>query len=1168
MTVATTFTLDSAVTVAPATVRVTFSSAPLAISRVGATDGLRPFNYQLAGPSISLPLAVQTVPGDTLSLDVFTSAPLSAGTWTLLVLGVVGEDGTALTGQSTLSFEVSADAPQGSVNGGAQESSIEATLRQFLPQPAFSGEGWDAVIYALSTGDTYVSNLARDAFDQLFMCTASGRFLDRAAGEKGVVRPDSVGMSDEQFRELAIKMSTSKITYDALWRLLEIFYGSDAVRSVIETELDEPYAIVDETQLLLQFDGGDEVPITFLDENFAIPGQARAIEVAAVITRQMRLLDVQGWATSVLNPETQRYKVRIFSPSLGLASRSRVTGGLAQNKLRFPEIIDDATLDVATTFSVSLPALGVAVYNITGLADPTLLAVRIGDYVNISASALNAVNKGSFAVTAVSVVWDGVSTYTQSFTIANDLAIAQAGPLATTSEEDFVFFRSTAAALPSTQALISGAENDTINIELPASTVVVARELFSAAYLQGNTPVAIASAELTVDGVLTVTTSTAHGLAADQHILVDGLAPNLYTIGITAGALGSVGNPGTTASSQATIANTIRAPDTFAARYGHSMTTMEAGGVLIVGGETAAGTYSGGATTFVVTGTTLNPDGRNAYVYNYVNVTDCANVTARHAAVAVSGRLGIGVLRICGQTTADAPTALIDLFQQPTGTWVAVTNVIHPACWYLLGIKIEDAGGDEVVILSGGQTAAATGTAVTSRIQTDTGVGVVVAGPNDIATRTLHAGCAINSTHAMWAGGRNPVDEVPIASTFIVKYDGSLPALTPGPLAVARSEHSIVSIGNGRALAIGGLGRVLSKETVDRDVHEVEMFDMNTSTWTPAGRLRFPRVHPSVHVIGTKVYVMGGLDDVADFVFETEVYDLVTRKWSILSSSASTTGLQQQPSCVVEGFVYTFGGKFGGAFSDTFVVIPGANCQSSRHHLNRLQKVTDITSPTVFTVEGLPTGDYAQIDPAVDGAQITLVSAPEVDTAIGPYIWDTDEGPSLTNVSAEVATAIAIHAQVGILNVDDATEFPDEPGWLAFNAGYANQISPVRYLGRISDTQLSLDFEYRFPDTIPVGSTVDLLMGKGALDLAGISSLGSAYLTDASAGRIAAELFLRDAIACGPELNIRVKYPSDFGLGAAGSPFAGASRMSDAIRVWGGNELTAEVAAAEEEDDV
>lgn len=97
------------------------------------------------------------------------------------------------------------------------------------------------------------------------------------------------------------------------------------------------------------------------------------------------------------------------------------------------------------------------------------------------------------------------------------------------------------------------------------------------------------------------------------------------------------------------------------------------------------------------------------------------------------------------------------------------------------------------------------------------------------------------------------------------------------------------------------------------------------------------------------------------------------------------------------------------------------------------------------------------------------------------------------------------------------------------------------------------------------GVTVTLLAQKGAYAPASAADLGAAYLTASSAGRVAAQKTVTDCTAATVELNVRVSYPGDRGLGGAGLPALGTQKLSDKVCVWGGDFLTEELAAAREE---
>lgn len=576
------------------------------------------------------------------------------------------------------------------------------------------------------------------------------------------------------------------------------------------------------------------------------------------------------------------------------------------------------------------------------------------------------------------------------------------------------------------------------------------------------------------------------------------------------------------------------------------------------GGGTSVSTAS--AVALEITGTVTNPDGREALVYNYSNAADAPSAISYHAAVAVSGRIGDGVLRAGGKNSSGAAVSTISFYDQSLDAWSSISNAIHPACWGLLAIPVRDAGGDLVIILSGGQTAAATGTAVTSRVETSSGVATVVAGPTDSEVRALHAGCAIDDHTAMWCGGWDPTGAATAvrASTFVVGYDGT--TYTSGPLSVARRDHKVIAIGNGRALAIGGYGRVLSRETANRAVHEVELFDLRTKTWIPCGRLRVPRVSPLVEMVGDRVYVAGGWSDYTAETIETsvEVLDLKTMKWGVADGASLSLGIHNA-SCVVSGAIFSYGSQTETDVGSNLahMLLPGADRRSSPKGLTGLFRVKSATTSSMVLES--ETGHYAT------GALSDLTPLSAREEWGGPYVWDNG-GHAVSGVTALTQSLIPWHGRVAVLDLDDATSFPDAEGWVVFNFGKENEVGPVKYLGRVSDTAISLDFSFVFDQEVPANSDVTLLVNRGALDTTGLPN--SFYITDSSSGRVAAESFIRQAVMAGPELNIRVKYPSDVGLGNAGRPAAGTAKITDAVRVWGSNDVDSDVVVAQGEEDV
>lgn len=571
------FRLISAAAVASSTIRVSFTAPPLALSAGDSNDALSPRNYQVSGTSAPVVTLATPVADDPLSIDLMLSAEMiTGGTYVLVVSGVKSAAGTALAGTNIISFAATISALP---NGGAKASSIVDAIRSFLGT-AFRGGSWDSLAYALAAGDEQVAQTARDVFEQLYLSTASGKYLDRLAGERGVIRPVGVGMSDDSFRRLAIALTT-KVTHNALWEILEIFFGAEAVRGVLEAGVDEPYALNAGDQLLLSFGDGVVYPIAFETSSFTTISNASALEIVGAINERLRSLGSSAWAMPTLNPETNAYRVTLFSPGVGTGSSVEVVGGKAQGALRFPEVIDCA-LPIGTALSVAVPSLGTAEYTISGMTTAPLEAVREGDYVHLSAPALNTLNQGSFRVESVEVEWTGAS-YSQRFTVTNTQAVVQTGPLLTTSDSDLIFWRRGSGTLPARRAEVITADDNQVLIEVPATTAVVERSQESAAYLP---PVDSfeGTFERRVDGDVLVDLTSAHGMSAGDWVYIGSAVPDMVIAPVTAGDVSIEGLPGTTSTSQRTIVDQIRSPDGIAARWGNTLTTMPNGKVLILGG--------------------------------------------------------------------------------------------------------------------------------------------------------------------------------------------------------------------------------------------------------------------------------------------------------------------------------------------------------------------------------------------------------------------------------------------------------------------------------------------------------------------------------------------------------------------------------------------------------
>lgn len=188
----------------------------------------------------------------------------------------------------------------------------------------------------------------------------------------------------------------------------------------------------------------------------------------------------------------------------------------------------------------------------------------------------------------------------------------------------------------------------------------------------------------------------------------------------------------------------------------------------------------------------------------------------------------------------------------------------------------------------------------------------------------------------------------------------------------------------------------------------------------------------------------------------------------------------------------------------------------------------------------------------------------------GPYLLDPVGGVPVTAVGGTLAVALEAGRRYASLRLATdvvaapATLFPDSPGWLFLRFGRAGAVGPVRYLGRLSATDLHLDASFEFPSTCAVGDTVILLAGRTTTPPADPGATGVAFVTPSAAGRVAASALADEVVAGGIKLHRRILFPSDRGLGAAGAPTDGADRLSGIVNIYAGDDITSEVNTARE----
>lgn len=1026
------------------------------------------------------------------------------------------------------------------VSMGAVNDSAADVLRRHL-NPALVGPAWDALIAAIATGDQNNWDTARLAFDQLFTSTASGVYLTRRAADDGIERPENVGMSDEMFRNYTIKRSTSALTEESLLEMLEVFYGRDAVRAHAQTEVAEPFILSDGDDLTILVDERLVVPVTFSTADFAVIGQARGAEVAAAITRAFRVAGSTALALDVVDPLDGSVKVRIYSGALGLASSVRVTGGKAQDALSFPHRLALTSGLPTWTITVDLVA-GTTRYAATSPVD--LSQLRVGDYVNIFGSPFQAANRGSFPV--INVFFAYTPGLVQYFEVAH-VGTAQAA-FAQVADTDVEYFRPERQTIynEANRAVIVASLNDEVDVVLPATSAAVVRQAPHAAYAQGAAPLAsVVSAVRLNNGIVTVN-ALAHGLSIGDQVFIDGIVNDTATPPTDFGNGTSIAD-----ARNVSIAAQLAAMGTETIH--HAAVLVRDGRVFVTGGNDAGFTYLTTVQIFHVTSAPVLADGATQYHYQYDGANPMNHGVRWHTLTLLRGGQilkaggddGIGgtnVCELCDPTAAGG-----------SGAWTITGSLAHGRYRHTATLM-----PDGRVLVIGG-TDVGTGLPTTSCEFFDPGTQSWSAGPTLNVARQHHTATLMpNGDVLVTGGGDSGIGGNSIISCELLPFGGPAWNIV-GQMTRSRQDHAAVLLPNGRVLVIAGEGFDPTNEVGNYALPSTELYDSETQRWQPGPSMIVGRGSVQVALVAkeNKVYALG------DFQQSIEYLDLDRMVWRTSLSALSTNRNDPTVTLMGDGVsVFVAGGAqsgFGAQKINFLLSLPSETFNAGE--MNGPQTILAVPDADHFTYQTQQLAYTSALVPPT----VTPMAAPSAPVGMpGPFVYDPQAGLAVTGVVSTTTVALAGGEQYGEVDVVDATQFPDEPGWLVFSFGFENQQAPVRYLGRLSNTALALDFSYRFTMDVPVGATVTRLAQKGGFVPDQPEEVGSFYVTASPAGRVAAQAAVQAMTGAGIPLDLTIVYPGDRGIGGEGLPAEGVLKLSDKVAAFAGDDVDAEIAAARE----
>lgn len=1214
------FRVQSAAQLGLSGIRVRFTHDPLTSDSSSDTDALHVANYTVTGPILNNVVSVAVVPDDPQAVDLGLEAPLVIGAWQVDVSPtIMTATSRVLQTPYTAAFNVSFLPSGEAVSAGAVNDTAEGLIRKHLPS-SLRGRAWDALIAALATGDRLNWENARLAFDQLFRSTASGVYLDRRASDVGFSRPANIGMSDELFRQLTIKTTSSKLTMESVLDTLEVFYGSDSVRASITTELAEPFALADGEEVTFLLDKRDTVNIVLESGGFSLISQARAEEVAVALTRGFRRVGNKAFAVAVEDPATNSVKVRVYSGSLGLGSSVAVIGGSAQLGLEFPDKLTtySGTVEVADAYNwtVTTPEPGTNRISLTATSPKIdLSVVRAGDYMIFSAEN-STLAAGIYTILDVGVYYSGADLvqYVDISASAEDHVFLQLG------NADMVFFRPTSSTIYEGErpVVVAQTTDGELDVVIPTTTQAVGRTVGTGSYLSVPSSLDISSLVRKPSGEVLITTSSAHGLAINQHVTLEDLETDLTLPSISAGN-------GTTTTDASPVSLWSALTDwPINPVSGVKPVLLNDGSAFLVGGYDS-NVAQDEACTFGIAGSVELADGSTRYTYAWTACTPIPVATAEYGISMLTDATYNGRPLVTGgcQSHGITTSSFGYIYNPSLDSWATIATV-------------EKRAGHAQVTLDDGR-ALLIGGFPDTQIPWDlcevftpwTGLfssnGTMTEGRYGMpAVKLLDGRVLVIGGYTSWGANQTAHCEI---------FDPDTDTWSPtGSMTWARSGHRAQLLSDGRVFVVGGYGFNPTRPVAEYALVNAEIYDPNTGCWSPAGKMQSRTSTEIVQLADGKILVVGG--DTA-----SQYYDPSTGAWSF--TPRSLAGFSGQSLITLpSGPVLHAAGDVLGAATQTGKLYIQESDGVGQVGLTGTHRIVTAPWPDVFTIQ-----TSQHLYAAGTEGTVTPVAAVARTDTLGPFVFDPDGGLAITAIETEVTQDLVAGKQYSSITVADSSEFPDEPGWLVISFGYDSAVYPVKYLGKLSDTAILIDYSLRMPtsnlasgysislasrvsdittltlnlpagisahdiiigqsiyfkssdssfssgykavtaisDTtisfedvdvdssaanpgsvITSGPKVTLLLNRGSFTPEVPEEVGAFYVTASNAGQAAALASLESVVAAGITINTRVVYPGDRGLGGEGLPSTGA-KVSDKVAVWGGDDLTTELAEARGEE--
>jgi hypothetical protein len=1165
-------------------IRVWYTRSPV----LGTNKANDAHSYSILGPgplSITIASYVAVRP---LAIDLFFNTTLTAGQYTLSFVNgnIISNDSSALalTSGTTYVFQVV------NANIPANTLATDNNLTKKFMNPAFLGkDNWESLIATLEDNREKLSDTVTNVFDQIFISTASGKYLNTRSSDYGISHSSILGLPDDVARKLTITILNDKLTQNANLDLLEILYGTPGVKANLTSAVSEPFRLFNGATLNLLIDGKYSVSIVFQWSDFVNALVATAEEVCFIINKVFNDFGLKAFASPYTDPETLLTYVRIFSGTNGLRSSIAVTSGSAQNAFQFSNLLfsnlNTTAIPSASVKITDLP-LGKAKIEITRtdpLLDTIFNTIVIGDYINILGSEFNLGNRGSFVIESITNPYVS-SHFVGALIVSNITAINETIAPGIGSVYLYhpvtaqIFDNTNYAYITNQNYIFSNTHAGYSTASVPVNTEIIDRDISNAAYCTSFTKNTETSIYRDPSGIIHPTVS----YPANAFVEITEF---LAKLPVAADFLTTAGTPATpsTATGISDLSKFSRGVnDTFLSGGSAAILPLCVSdlnnNVIVIGGRHAA-TDTGQNSVSVCHLNTTSINGNYDFQYNYTwTRTAFAGKISPYGASAVcldyprfwnqiliAGGYPNGTTHAVGSGYVESRTFLYNSAtnkcNEITGTstgGIADAALVWMGGSYNLAVLVggRDSTGNAVKKCSVWDPSYSTGSQLG---QWDQGSG------NELkVARTQCQAIDISNGKVLVVGGKTVTGtdaftlnvEYPLNSCEILQptVAFSIPPSWTGSMSYARYAFGMTMLPDGRVLVVGGIGNLPSQPqsptnlAPSSELSSCEVFDKTLSIWSPIPSMLEPHSYCSCHYdnVTNRVYVCGGSSSTA-----VEYLDVATMTWhysiaklpnvSFRGNSCitkTTPPILVRPSCSA----YAAGVETDGT-GTTFVALYNETARSNG--INGIQQING---------SGLYQSSVAAWTSSDTSGASILVSVEDTTPTNGPYIYDTNQPFGITGQELTIQTEIPRGKGCPVVTITEDLSLLPQSGYVVVNFGYEDQEGPVKY-SIISTGSLVLDPSFRFNHEHIMGTKLTVVSQKAPYLPTVSEQTGAFYLTASNSGLSAARKYITDISATGIDLNINVRYPGDRGLGNEGQPVKSNYKLSDIIEVFGPDNL-------------